>query len=440
MKYARKGREAWWLILTVALAAVIVPASSWALEDFVFEVEAFARKSWDLGGFAEMKWEHMDVRRDSVFSRLFFNSDPPTVFDQLTASLQVDGSYTRGIVRLNWLVYGSARENTLGWSDRADVYESNLTLSPTRELTASLGKKSYQWGKGYAWNPVGFINRSKDPNNPEEAREGYITADLEAIRSFSSDLRTMSLTAVMLPVWDDINQDFGARDNVNLAARLYLLYRNTDIEWIIFSGNSRSTRFGGDFSRNIWSNLAIHGEFAHIPHLDRPTADQQGRLSRETISATSYLIGIRYLTSFDLTTIVEYYHNGTGYSPAEMDRFYQLIDDRGVQRTDTGITGRQGDIRQLADSDFTRPNSGQDYLYARFSQKEPFAILYSNAALTTIVNLGDGSYSLTPELTYTGITNWEIQVRFSVLNGGDLSEYGEKQNRNKLEFRLRYFF
>ncbi|MBM9537922.1 hypothetical protein JWG43_12645 [Desulfobulbus alkaliphilus] len=426
--------------MTLFLVAVVVPGSSWALEDFVFDVEAFARKPLNLGGFAEMKWEHMDVRRDSVFSRLFFNDDPPTVFDQLTASLQLNGSYTRGIARFSWLLYGSVRENTLGWSDRADVYESNLTLSPSPELTASLGKKSYQWGKGYAWNPAGFINRGKDPNNPEEAREGYITADLEAIRSFSGDLRTVSLTAVVLPVCADVNEDFGDRDNVNLAARLYLLYRDTDIDGIVFSGNSRSTRFGGTFSRNIRSNFAIHGEIAHVPRLNKPTVDQNGGLSRATISATSYLLGVRYLSSFDLTTILEYYHNGAGYSPAEMERFYHLIDNRGVQLSDTGATDLQRDLRQMAAADFTRPNAGQDYLYARLSQKEPLAILYSNAALIAIVNLGDGSYSLTPELTYSGITNWELQMRFSVLNGGALSEYGEKQNRNKLEFRLRYFF
>jgi hypothetical protein len=43
-------------------------------------------------------------------------------------------------------------------------------------------------------------------------------------------------------------------------------------------------------------------------------------------------------------------------------------------------------------------------------------------------------------LTYTGITNWELQMRFSLLNGGDMSEYGAKQNNNKLEVRIRYFF
>jgi hypothetical protein len=60
--------------------------------------------------------------------------------------------------------------------------------------------------------------------------------------------------------------------------------------------------------------------------------------------------------------------------------------------------------------------------------------------LTSIVNLDDQSCSVTPELIYTGITNWEVQLRWIVLLGDDLSEFGEKQNSNKLELRLRYFF
>jgi hypothetical protein len=299
-------------MLAAVFAAVVVPESCWALDDFVFEIEAFAKKSWDIKGFAEMKWEHMDVRRDSTFSRLKFGDTPPPVLDQLTGSLQVDGSYTRGIGRLNWLLYASGQESTLGWTDRADMYESSLTLSPARELAVSLGKKSYKWGKGYAWNPVGFINRPKDPNNPEEAREGYVTADVEAIRSFSGELRTVSLAAAVLPVWNDVNTDFGARDNVNLAAKLYLLYWDTDIDFIIFSGNSRSIRFGGDVSRNIRSNLAIHGEISHIPKLDRLAGDGEGGLTPRSRAATSHLAGIRYLTTFDMTAIIEYYYNGGG--------------------------------------------------------------------------------------------------------------------------------
>ena len=89
---------------------------------------------------------------------------------------------------------------------------------------------------------------------------------------------------------------------------------------------------------------------------------------------------------------------------------------------------------------YGRPQPGRDYIYARFSQKEPFDILYFTPALTTMINLDDQSYSVMPELIYTGLTNLEFRVRFSYFNGGSSTEYGEKLYSNKLELRLRYFF
>ena len=79
-------------------------------------------------------------------------------------------------------------------------------------------------------------------------------------------------------------------------------------------------------------------------------------------------------------------------------------------------------------------------MYAKVSQKEPFDLLYLTPGITTIVNLDDSSYSITPEIVYAGFTNLEMRLRLSLLNGGYYSEYGEKINSSKLEARLRYFF
>ena len=141
------------------------------------------------------------------------------------------------------------------------MFEAYATLKPTQNLIGSLGKKSYKWGKGYAWNPVGFINRMKDPNNPDEALEGYITAEAELIKSFDGDLQNLALNTVVLPVNDGLNEDFSRQDGINLAAKLYLLYLNTDIDVLYFTGDSRTSRVGVDFSRNITTNFEIHGEY-----------------------------------------------------------------------------------------------------------------------------------------------------------------------------------
>jgi hypothetical protein len=52
-----------------------------------------------------------------------------------------------------------------------------------------------------------------------------------------------------------------------LAAKLYLLWYDTDLDFVYLSEGSR-TRFGFDFSRNITTNLEIHGEWARVKDND----------------------------------------------------------------------------------------------------------------------------------------------------------------------------
>ena len=417
----------------------LFPVHASAGEDFSLDLVEFEKKPYTLGGFAEIRWERMDIREDSTAALLNLH-DPPSTLNRLTTSMQFKGSYTKGIAGFNWLAAASAGQDDLGWTDSLDLYEGYLTLQPTPAIHAAFGKKSYIWGKGYAWNPAGFINRTKDPNNPEEALEGYVTAEAEWIRSFSGDLKNIAFTSVALPVDGNLNDEFGSEGHVNFATKLYLLYLDTDFDFIVYSGDSRTNRYGFDFSRNITSNFEMHGEIAHLTSIDKAILMENGQILVENDDNTSGLVGIRYLTSHDLTSIIEYYHNSGGYSAEEMNLFYNRVDLAEEQWADSG----EGDLLQvtgnLGSRGYTRPYAGKDYLYARLSQKEPFDILYFTPAVTTIINLDDGSFSVTPELTYTGYTNWELQLRWAILEGDSNSEYGEKQNSNKIELRVRYFF
>ena len=421
------------------LLLCLLPGPLRAEEEFHFDAAAFEKKSLEWGGYAELKAEHSDINQDGALSRLNLYRDPRSTLDRLGATLQLDGSYTRGITSFNWLLQGSAVQDDLAWHDQVDLFEGYASIKAAPSTTIELGKKTFKWGKGYAWNPVGFISRPKDPNEPEEAMEGFIGAGLDLIRSFAGPLRTVALTTVALPVWQGVNEDFGDRDNLNLAAKLYFLFHDTDIDLLWYGGNSRTTRYGLDFSRNLTTNLEIHGELAHTPHQPVRVLMPDRSVTTHDVADTSWLVGLRYLSERELTTIVEYYHNGDGYSTEEMDRFFNLVADGSAQYEATGATtllDKAASLSQL----YSRPQPGRDSLYLRLSQKEPFDILYFAPGLTAIVNLADRSWSLAPEAVYTGFTNWELRLRFSLLNGGVFSEYGEKQNSNKLELRLRWFF
>ena len=410
-----------------------------AEEEFSFDLEKFEKKMLQWKGYAELKWEHMDINHGSAFSLLNPSTSSSTL-DRYTGSLQIDGRYDRGMSSINWLVKAAAWQDSIGWYDTTDVYEAYLSVKAPPSFTGTLGKKSYKWGKGYAWNPVGFINRPKDPNNPEEALEGYITTGADLIKSFTGSVQTAALTTVVLPVWEDVNDDFGVPDNINIAAKLYFLYKDTDIDLLFATGNSRSTRYGLDFSRNLASNFEIHGEAAFTPNHKKITLHNDGSLATNTQSTFSYLLGLRHLTENNITSIIEYYHNDGGYTAKEMGRFFQLVADGESQFLSSNVSILLDKAREISLKGYGKAQPGRNYLYGRFTHKEPFDILYCSPGITTIFNLDDRSYSLSPEMVYTGFTNWELRVRFSYLAGPSFSEFGEKLHSNKLELRVRFFF
>lgn len=123
-----------------------------------------------------------------------------------------------------------------------------------------------------------------------------------------------------------------------------------------------------------------------------------------------------------------------------MKDFYALI-NRGYETYKaTGDSTSLIHTRNMAEAGYGRFSPMKDYLYVRLSQKEPFNILYYTPSLTLNMNLDDRSYSLTPELLYTGITNLELRLRAGVIVGTRNTEFGEKQNDYRIELRAGYYF
>ncbi len=418
------------------LLGLLTAGQSPGQDDFTFEADEFTKKTHEIGGFVEIDGEHADIREDGAASLLNSGGEPDSTLDRLAASLQLKGSSTWEKAGITWLAKGMAAHDDLGWSDSLDLYEGYATIRPSAGINAGIGKKSYKWGKGYAWNPVGFINRTKDPNNPEEALEGYVAAEAEWIRSMPGDLQNIALTAVMLPVWQDLNDDFGEEDDLNLAARLTLLYLDTDIDPLYAATGSRGLRYGVDFSRNITSNLEIHGEWARLNDVQQPLLDAAGKVTTRSFNASSWLLGLRYLSEQDTTVIVEAYHNGAGYGDDELADFYAAVGNAVA----SGDAQRLAQLRQLGALAYTRPSPARNYGYLRISQKEPFDWLYVTPAITVIGNVGDCSYTVIPELAYAGIENVELRLRLQANIGGSLTEYGEKPISNRVELRLRVYF
>jgi hypothetical protein len=186
--------------------------------------------------------------------------------------------------------------------------------------------------------------------------------------------------------------------------------------------------------------LEIHGELAYIEDFQKKYTDGQGNIFSSTYDTMSYLFGVRYLSQRETTYIFEYYRNGTGFTKEEFSDFYRLINRAYQSYLTNGSEVLLGKAMNLSKGNYGRPNPMKDYLYLRISQKEPFDILYFTPALTTILNLRDFSFSISPEVSYTAITNLELRLKANFLVGARDTEFGEKPNDFRLEFRARYYF
>lgn len=147
----------------------------------------------------------------------------------------------------------------------------------------SIGKEVLRWGKGYAYSPVAFFERAKDPIYPELSREGYSMAHGKFTRTLSSGpITNYTVTLLALPDIDDNAQLFEHTDS-RYGAKLYLLLDETDIDIIV-----ADDAYGADFSTNATEGLELHGEYAY------------------KVSQESYLAGLRFQSNTDLTFIAEY--------------------------------------------------------------------------------------------------------------------------------------
>jgi hypothetical protein len=151
-------------------------------------------------------------------------------------------------------------------------------------------------------------------------------------------------------------------------------------------------------------------------------------------------MGVRYLTEANTTFIVDYYRNGAGYAPAEMESYFEQI-QRGFESwTSSGDQRALTLAGRATEAGYGRMNPMRNYLYGRVNQPDAFDILYLTLGASAIVNVDDGSYSLLPEVQYKPIENLELRWVANIQRGGSRTEFGEKQADVRFELRARYYF
>ena len=418
------------------LAALVAASGVQAAEGF--DVSAYDKKAFEWAGFIEARPERQWLRQDSAGYVLQYPGDTRSSANRLGGAAELSGVLRHQPFSFNFTGHASWIDESRGSDNDSRMYEAYAAWQIDERSNVELGKRALRWGKGYAWSPVAFLERPKDPTDPELAREGFVMATGSWVRSFDGPVKTLSLTAAVVPTTSSLNTDFGGgatnAGHPNPALKLYGLVYDTDIDLIWTARGSRGSRFGLDFSRNLGSQVEVHGEWARVSDAPRATLTPSNALQTLNQTYNSALIGARYLNERDTTIIFELYRNGGGYTTDELGAFYDLVR---ASVTNPALT--QPASRAAAQG-YNRPNAAQRYAYLRVSQKEPFDILDFTPSVSLIANTSDHSWSLIPELLYTGVKNLELRARVALNRGDAGTEYGERIVRSRIELRARFYF
>ena len=167
-------------------------------EEFSFDLSSYEKPPYEFNGFIELSATHSELNTDSAFYNLLLkNTDPVTKNNLYSAGLQLDGIYRFTNSQFHFQYFSEVQDSDLSGSQHDSLfYELYYTSNHLNKLTIDIGKRVQKWGKGYAWNPVGFIERKKDPNDPELSREGYVMLTADYVRSYNHDLKTLSIMPV----------------------------------------------------------------------------------------------------------------------------------------------------------------------------------------------------------------------------------------------------
>ena len=176
--------------------SLFLPALGAAEGDYTFDLSETEKKPYHFGGYVEFKPVLFGLDHDAAFYKLRFYNDPQgQTLPEANGRVQLEGSYEKESYRLYVKTNTDLKYSSLdGGAEHSVFYEAYGSLKPSSSLKIDAGKKALKWGKGYAWNPVAFVDRPKDPDDPELALEGFIMATTDYIKSFDGPLKTFSFT------------------------------------------------------------------------------------------------------------------------------------------------------------------------------------------------------------------------------------------------------
>jgi hypothetical protein len=429
----------WLLLLNFPLvAAVSLAADSTATSDYSFDTTSLAVKPVDASASIEFYPYLLLYNKASPLYSLKFGSGNRTYADIYNLKTEGYFHYQRkpflGFV--SGALYGAYLRQDDSLSYDAKIFEGYLKYTPDASLSFLVGKRLFQWGKGYSYNPVSFAGRMKDLNDIDATLEGFWNISAEYVKSFNSPISSVALSAVFLPVYNVINKDYLPDKSVAGLAQLYMLAANTDIDIYFFADNRHDLKAGLDFSRNVIPDLEVHGEWVFLNSLNSTVFSDESTTVELSRPANNCVAGTRYLAPFNTTFILEYLHIGSGYTRDEMDGYWNAVN----YATYSSNPQRIQSVLQANSTYFNSQFITTDYIFFKASHPDPFNFVYFTPSIYTIVNILDRSMMAGLEMTYSRSRNLLFTGRYITFLGKNESEYGQKPAQHRIELRAKWSF
>ena len=208
------------------LATLVLCSIGIYADEYGFDMESIETKSFEYSGYLRSEYKYQNLNQDSPLYTLLNRSDS----SQNTSLNEALFRFTHYEDDFKLIATFSARYANIDGVDESRLTAYQLYAHNTLSINHSIdvGKKTLKWGKGYFFNPAAFLDRPKDPTQPENAYEGYVMANYAYNKSFDGDLKNLKLDLIYMPTTSHVNDDFYNGGASNLAAKFYLLYLDTD--------------------------------------------------------------------------------------------------------------------------------------------------------------------------------------------------------------------
>jgi hypothetical protein len=430
----------WLLIISIAFAAnKSLAADSTSTTDYSFDTSGLSVKPFDASASVEFYPSLVYYNKNSPLYLFKFGPTNQSTSDVYNLKTQAYLQYQRKafLAFISGSLYGTYLRQDDSLSCNGKIFEGYLKYTPDASLSFLLGKRLFQWGKGYAFNPVSFAGGMKDINDIDATLEGYWNISFEYVKSLDLPVSSIALNVALLPVYAIVNQNYLPDSSIAGLAQLYMLVKNTDIDLYFFADNRQDIKTGFDLSRNVTPDWEVHGEWAYVNNSSSTVFSNESTMVHLSHPANNLVVGTRYLAPFNTTFILEYLHIGSGYTQDEMHSYWKSVNSA----TASANPQRIQSVLQATSNYFNSQFITTDYVFLKASHPDPFNFVYFTPSIYAVVNILDRSMMAGLEMTYSRSRNLLFTGRYITFIGNSESEYGgSKSAQHRIDVRAKWSF